>query len=388
MKMSSPRSTRAKKRVLDTNKNQVKLNKLEYDELITPKVTLSYDVLRIIFANLLARDLSNATMVCRLWQEVAEYELKHRRLITNLVDHETAFSYCRINEHFSNGLTNKPMLGLFFNGSDCDPPECLGQHLPRSCVSVTIMNSGVIGNNEELESCDDRVAYTLLPDDPKVNIEIIAATSSQMTCINRRIDKHEKILRPHRISYVEPMINDSLKRLKDIKCMLIFTSEKFRHSEKLYKLNIFKNNIKAAWGGVAEKLFICQVNESGVPETQDVLWLTILISGVNVKCWSTLVDDSDETEESVMAALKELKNQVKLQRHTIGFMFACVARGVNWYGGEENVESKIFKKVFPDVPLIGSFGNGEYGIRSHNKCPFIDGLDHQYSTTFMILTYG
>lgn len=63
--MSSLRSTRAKKRVLDTNKNKVELTKLKDDELIAPKVTLSYDVLRIIFANLLARDLSNATMVCR-----------------------------------------------------------------------------------------------------------------------------------------------------------------------------------------------------------------------------------------------------------------------------------------------------------------------------------
>lgn len=44
----------------------------------------------------------------------------------------------------------------------------------------------------------------------------------------------------------------------------------------------------------------------------------------------------------------------------MGFMFACKARGIGLYN-EKNVESTIFKTLFPEVPLVGCFGNGEFG---------------------------
>jgi len=45
----------------------------------------------------------------------------------------------------------------------------------------------------------------------------------------------------------------------------------------------------------------------------------------------------------------------------IGFMFSCVAKGYNLYR-KKNVESGIFKKIFPKVPLFGFFGDGEIGL--------------------------
>lgn len=41
-------------------------------------------------------------------------------------------------------------------------------------------------------------------------------------------------------------------------------------------------------------------------------------------------------------------------------MFACKARGTEMHE-EANVESTIFKRLFPKVPLAGCFGYGEFG---------------------------
>lgn len=91
----------------------------------------------------------------------------------------------------------------------------------------------------------------------------------------------------------------------------------------------------------------------------------IVISGDNVRSWSTILTRDDETEESVVTKLTELKKRVQLLKHSIGLMFSCVARGSGWYdGNKKNVEATIFKNLFPTIPLIGSFGNGELGSYS------------------------
>lgn len=46
---------------------------------------------------------------------------------------------------------------------------------------------------------------------------------------------------------------------------------------------------------------------------------------------------------------------------SIGLMFACVGRGHRFYNGTVGVESSIFKRLYPGVPLFGFFGNGEIG---------------------------
>lgn len=44
-------------------------------------------------------------------------------------------------------------------------------------------------------------------------------------------------------------------------------------------------------------------------------------------------------------------------------MFACCARGEDMFD-ENNLESSIFKKLFPEVPLVGCIGDGEFGTNT------------------------
>jgi len=93
---------------------------------------------------------------------------------------------------------------------------------------------------------------------------------------------------------------------------------------------------------------------------------------------------------------------------SVGLMFACVGRGRYFYDGAVGVESTVFKRLYPRVPLFGFFGNGEIGydcpLASNSRCfSFTDGtltagashgdgtvvpkIYHSYSSIFVLLSF-
>ncbi|XP_006767265.1 PREDICTED: F-box only protein 22 [Myotis davidii] len=84
-------------------------------------------------------------------------------------------------------------------------------------------------------------------------------------------------------------------------------------------------------------------------------------------------------------------------RDTVGFMFACVGRGAQFYRAQGNVEADAFRKAFPGVPLFGFFGNGEIGcdrIVTGNfvlrRCGAVrdEDLFHSYTTVLALVHPG
>lgn len=116
----------------------------------------------------------------------------------------------------------------------------------------------------------------------------------------------------------------------------------------------------SVWGGVVKDLY---VYNSKNPTSDDYVRFAfcvgITIVG-SVDSWSIVMDESYKTKELVEQRLKLFKSHISLKKHSMGFMFACCERGENMFN-ERNVESSIFKKLFPDIPLVGCFGDGEFG---------------------------
>lgn len=121
-----------------------------------------------------------------------------------------------------------------------------------------------------------------------------------------------------------------------------------------------EDRITSLWGGVVDNIIFSRPYE---------YCIAVLITG-SIQSWSIVVDRRCSTKEQVTKRLRLFRNQVKLKKHSVGFMFACKARGCGMYD-EKNVESTIFKTLFPEVPLVGCFGNGEFG---KNTMP-IDEMD-------------
>ena len=87
-----------------------------------------------------------------------------------------------------------------------------------------------------------------------------------------------------------------------------------------------------------------------------------LFSGTGVKAASVLLATPINTRTKVEQELKKLKNIDFNERKSCAFMFACCGRGRTFFKGKPNVESEVFKQLYPNTPLLGIFGNGEIGL--------------------------
>lgn len=118
------------------------------------------------------------------------------------------------------------------------------------------------------------------------------------------------------------------------------------------------------------------------------------LSGSRIQGASVLLDQDVSSPKEAEVTMRRLKAASIPERNTIGFMFACVARGHNHYNNQHNVEADTFHKVFPSVPLFGFFGNGEIGcdriVKENYTLSETDanGLQHGYTTVMSLVHLG
>ncbi|CAD6208482.1 GSCOCG00003494001-RA-CDS [Cotesia congregata] len=392
---------RRKKKIIieneEINKENIKKKKINKKKIksSTDISVLSYDNLRSIFSHLRARDLWNCSTVSRLWQDVAKRELDTRGVVVKAGAFNKLFEECDSSTHISNYLTNKPMLGIFFNSLDRGYSECVARHFPLDSYCISVSNYGVIFNNEEHEKIENYSAFSLLPDDPDVDIDLITANHFSMILTNKKRGRFKSVSTAFWRSYgctigaIYQSFRSSVRRLRQVKCVIIFVNQNAECDAEPSIPDIFDKKVKVAWGGVCKDLTVMPVCKPGLRTVSKPMWLGVLISGRNVRCWSTILTEDDDTDEAIRKKLLELKEQVEFLKHTVAYMFACTNRGSELHQGRKNVEASIFKSIFPDVPLTGSFGSGEYGTYSEREYNSEDeGIFHQVSTTIMILSYG
>ncbi|EZA61162.1 hypothetical protein DMN91_005101 [Ooceraea biroi] len=384
------RSTRKRKRSANPVKSQDNNTEQSCENSLDLNVYLTYDVLRMLFQYLNGRDLSNAAMVCRSWSEAASNEHCTRGPVCFIGD----YSECSQVEHQIRDLYIKPRLGILFMPRI---PENLKGHIdrtvPSDCEIVILYVPGIIINNEEMEDClYPKVVCTFLPEIPNVSIN-----TCQVIKLNSRkgyaaVEELNKM-----ISRV-PKVNHETST-----CLMLFCNDSAREIANVMISALKKSHddkICSVWGGVVD---ISYVHNS---DWQVPYCIAVLISGA-IRTWSTIIDVKCNTKEVIENRLKSFKDRIKLKKHSIGFMFVCTARGSAMHG-KENVESTIFKTLFPNVPLVGCFGDGEFGKNtmdiddakeetSVNKQRNSGRNKHsrrkdvwynEFSTVFMILTYG
>lgn len=120
----------------------------------------------------------------------------------------------------------------------------------------------------------------------------------------------------------------------------------------------------------------------------------LTLSGSKVQGASVLLDQDVNTPQSAEATIRRLKAAKIPEKNTVGFMFACLGRGQNFYNNQSNVEADAFRKVFPNIPLFGLFGNGEIGCDRIIKDDYTlcdtdsDGLQHEYTTVMTLVHLG
>ena len=65
---------------------------------------------------------------------------------------------------------------------------------------------------------------------------------------------------------------------------------------------------------------------------------------------------------------------------SVAYMFPCIGRGYAYYE-EENVESQLIKKIFPNIHVAGCFGYGEiYNLKTKDGYYY----NHSYTTALCL----
>lgn len=114
---------------------------------------------------------------------------------------------------------------------------------------------------------------------------------------------------------------------------------------------------------MAKDLLVCNAKDNKNDQCGEFPFCVAITLTGPIDTWSVIVDKTCKTKERVEQRLKSFKERVRLKKHSMGFMFACCARGESMFD-ECNVESSVFKGLFPEVPLVGCFGDGEFGENS------------------------
>ncbi|XP_053979460.1 F-box only protein 22-like [Hylaeus anthracinus] len=349
---------------------------------------LTYDVLRIIFKNLNGMELSSAAMVSRSWLEAANNE-KRTRGPTHSIEHLTEhITMGRVKTQIIKQLRIKPVLGLFFpsNRIPLFETDCHCKVLPPNCNTITLGTYGIVIDNLEIENGVDEIVCAFLPEIPDVTIKTFAFGEKTVTEKNQSnsVDKYSE--------EIKQFLSTPQKNSGISKCLLLFCVQRGR--VPAIKITSSLKRCYAAdelsvWGGVARELLVCNAKDKKNRRCGEFSSCVAVALVGAMNTWSIVVDKHCKTKELIEQRLRTFKSHTCLKKHSIGFMFACCARGQSMFK-EWNVESSIFKKLFPEVPLVGCFGDGEFG---ENSLPNESSRKkrtwyHETTTIFLIITYG
>jgi len=151
-------------------------------------------------------------------------------------------------------------------------------------------------------------------------------------------------------------------------------------------------------------VFLCCFSDS-----ERATGLGIAFCGSNVRVTSVVLHaDVSEPADVEKCLLRLGASGIPALGKSIGLMFACMGRGRYFYNGAVGVESAVFKKLYPRVPLFGFFGNGEIGYdfppMDGSGCRMDDSssggaacdaadtdvpqMYHSFTTIFVLLSFG
>ncbi|XP_078285856.1 F-box only protein 22 [Rhinoraja longicauda] len=381
------------------------------------------EVVEQIFFCLPTKSLQRSASVCRLWSDCARRVLRrHRRLSWITTKGHTYVD----EEHGQHFLVKKmmeeleevfvlPEIVLYMAGTDTFCVQSSSRRrkgrrgesamkskdaevatrfeklLPVDCKLLGVSCPGIVytpmgdGKQRPLEMEDGIAGFALLL--PKIEgVTVKCFHLSNKDLKNNTLDQRK-------------LQAAGLHDNPDLRTVLLFGYNTYKPPaadfiQQLTKPINVRNTIVV--GGLVDRVFSPSSESIDARHMYGTVGLSF--SGKQIQAASILLDEDMVSPENVEAAMKRLKAANIPEHNTVGFMFACIGRGQNYYSMMENVEADAFRKQFPNTPLFGFFGNGEIGcdrivtenfsLRECSCSLEYDELIHGYTTVMVLLHLG
>lgn len=170
-----------------------------------------------------------------------------------------------------------------------------------------------------------------------------------------------------------------------IRCVILFCTRHQPHTINcIKKLREYYPSIVII-GGFVNKVHLNdrQGQAAKSPNTCGMI-LTGDTNHLNIR--QVVLENHIHTREDIKNKLQQLKSIENNSSLSFGIQASCIARGLDFYNNERNVECSEFRNLFPNTPLIGIFGNGEIG---HDYLPNEKQSSQQKTTDKeLLLTYS
>ncbi|XP_008217695.1 F-box only protein 22-like [Nasonia vitripennis] len=383
--MESPLKKTSVQSVLPKKKRNDKAK----EEKKTEENILTYDVLRIIFEYLSAKDLTYAAHLCRIWRDAANKELATRRTPEchlgncefRITQTENENSYQRL---LCNKLRIKPAFAFICAKMEKDrewtPNGCFCAALPKSCITIQMGGYQVIENDSNIpESRYGVTVSAFFPQIPGLSLE------TYQLHFNSFKESTDEDIHSHANKIVKQLLPPD-DGSENKRCIILLANE---HGYKFNRLVLkgiqkkYKPGTISLWGGICVDLRQCHDFKDEFPTcSRQIYWTSMSITSPSLESYSLVIPQSCRQELQMIEKLEKLRKNIKLKKLSLGFMFACIERVKR-----KDLEIKVFKKVFPEVPLFGLHGDGECGLDTLSTKRDSE-LHHSYSTIFLILTYS
>ncbi|CAI9580664.1 unnamed protein product [Staurois parvus] len=371
------------------------------------------EVVERVMSFLPSKTLLRAACVCRLWRDCAWRKLKTRQKITWISSMGaggmdlSGHSLVHVVKEELEKIYIIPEMFLYFtdseslndHGAHCGPKKAKKKHgsemavaleklLPSECQVVGLATPGIVvtpigsTSNQPVEMEDGESGFALLF--PKI--------------AGVKIKKFQFFKDSKCKVFDESKLEEAgLKNNPDLRVVLIFGYNTWRHGATRFLhqvLNPLNEKSIIIAGGQVEYLasFSSQTNTQG---TDCIGVVGLALSGQQIQGATVLLDQDIYDEKTVDSAMQRLKAANIPTENSVGLMFACVGRGEQHYK-KKNVEADCFRKHFPNVPLLGFFGNGEIGCDRVVSGSFTlrecnsekDNLLHGYTTVMTLIHFG
>ncbi|XP_025025032.1 F-box only protein 22 [Python bivittatus] len=261
--------------------------------------------------------------------------------------------------------------------------------LPKRCQVLGLVTPGVVvtpkgsRSNHPLEVEDGEAGFALLF--PKIDGVKIQTFHFFKDSRNQVIEE-------------EQFAEAGLKNNPDLRVVLMFGYNTWKSGSTRFLrqiLNRLNEKSIILAGGYVDSI-TSLTSENNVQPTESCGVVGLAFSGPQIQCASVLLDQDVTDDRTAEAAMQRLKAANIPEHNSLGFMFACVGRGYQYYQTKPNLEADAFRKFFPNVPLFGFFGHGEIGcdrivtgnfvLREYNETK--DDLLHGYTTVMTLMHLG